>query len=160
MLNHLDRLPARQRDALATVFGQSTGPAPDRFLAAVGTLSLFAGVAEQQPLGCIVDDAQRRDQASAQILGFVARRGVAGQVAVVCATRWASTMLAHRVPRVVHRGARRSRPHALLLDHMQGSARRRPSASRSTVVRAMPTECSATAQLRASGSPTTTVRND
>jgi len=32
LLNHLNRLPAPQRDALATVFGQDNGPAPDRFL--------------------------------------------------------------------------------------------------------------------------------
>ena len=30
-LDHLDRLPAPQRTALATVFGRSSGPAPDRF---------------------------------------------------------------------------------------------------------------------------------
>ena len=32
MLDRLERLPAPQRDALATVFGLSLGPAPDRFL--------------------------------------------------------------------------------------------------------------------------------
>jgi hypothetical protein len=31
-------------------------------------------VAEEQPLVCIVDDAQRLDRVSAQTLGFVARR--------------------------------------------------------------------------------------
>ena len=47
----------------------------------------FAEVAEQQPLVCIVDDAQWLDQASAQILGFVARRLLAERVAIVCAAR-------------------------------------------------------------------------
>jgi DNA-binding CsgD family transcriptional regulator len=83
----LERLPAPQRDALATVFGRSTGPAPDRFLVGLATLSLFAEVAEQQPLVCIVDDAHWLDHASAQILGFVARRLLAERVAVVCAAR-------------------------------------------------------------------------
>jgi predicted ATPase len=83
MLNHLDRLPGPQRDALATVFGQSTGPAPDRFLVGLATLSLFAEVAEQQPLVCIVDDAQWLDEASRLILGFVARRLLAERVAVM-----------------------------------------------------------------------------
>ena len=32
MLDHLDRLPGPQRDALATVFARSAGPPPDRFL--------------------------------------------------------------------------------------------------------------------------------
>jgi DNA-binding CsgD family transcriptional regulator len=87
MLDHLDRLPAPQRDALATVFGRSPGPAPDRFLVGLATLTLLAEVAEQQPLACIVDDGQWLDHASAQILGFVARRLLAERIAVVCAAR-------------------------------------------------------------------------
>ena len=42
MLDHLDRLPAPQRDALATVFGRSGGAAPDRFLVGLATLTLVA----------------------------------------------------------------------------------------------------------------------
>jgi DNA-binding CsgD family transcriptional regulator len=87
MLGHLGRLPAPQRAALATVFGRSAGAAPDRFLVGLATLTLFAEAAEQQPLVCIVDDAQWLDRASAQILGFVARRLLAERVAVVCAAR-------------------------------------------------------------------------
>src|SRR5215475_7175847 len=67
MLDHLDRLPVPQRDALATVFGRSPGAAPDRFLVGLATLTLFAEVAEQRPLACIVDDAQWLDHASAQV---------------------------------------------------------------------------------------------
>src|SRR4029453_3954302 len=87
MLDRLERIPAPQRDALATVFGRSPGPAPDRFLVGLGTLTLFALVADEQPLVCIVDDAQWLDHASAQILGFVARRLLAERIALVCATR-------------------------------------------------------------------------
>src|ERR1700751_5408676 len=87
MLDHLDRLPAPQRDALATVFGRSAGAAPDRFLVGLATLTLVAEVADQQPLACVVDDAQWLDRASAQILGFVARRLLAERIAVVCAAR-------------------------------------------------------------------------
>jgi DNA-binding CsgD family transcriptional regulator len=87
MLDHLDRLPVPQRDALATVFGRSAGAPPDRFLVGLATLTLFAEVAEQEPLVCIVDDAQWLDHASAQILGFVARRLLAERIAVVCAAR-------------------------------------------------------------------------
>jgi DNA-binding CsgD family transcriptional regulator len=87
MLDHLDRLPAPQHDALATVFGRSAGAAPDRFLVGLATLTLFAEAAEQQPLACIVDDAQWLDHASAQILGFVARRLLAEPIAIVCAAR-------------------------------------------------------------------------
>jgi DNA-binding CsgD family transcriptional regulator len=87
MLDHLGRLPAPQHEALATVFGRSAGAAPDRFLVGLATLTLLAEVAEQQPLVCIVDDAQWLDHASAQILGFVARRLLAEPIAVVCAAR-------------------------------------------------------------------------
>ena len=87
MSNRLDRLPGPQRDALETVFGKSAGPAPDRFLVGLATLTLFADVAEEQPLVCIVDDAHWLDAASAQILGFVARRLLAERVALVSASR-------------------------------------------------------------------------
>ena len=87
MLEHLDRLPAPQRDALATVFGRSAGPVPGRFLVGLATLTLVAEVAEQQPLVCLVDDGQWLDHASAQVLGFVARRLLAEPIAVVCAAR-------------------------------------------------------------------------
>ena len=87
LLDHLGRLPGPQRDALATVFGLNSGAAPDRFLVGLAALTLLAEVAEQQPLACIIDDGQWLDQASAQVLGFVARRLLAEPIAVVCAAR-------------------------------------------------------------------------
>ena len=87
LLDHLDELPVPQRDALATVFGRSTGPAPDRFLVGLATLTLVAQAAEEHPLACIIDDAQWLDGASAQMLAFVARRLLADRVALVCAAR-------------------------------------------------------------------------
>jgi DNA-binding CsgD family transcriptional regulator len=122
MLGYLDRLPVPQRDALATVFGRSAAPAPDRFLVGLATLTLFAEVAEQQPLGCIVDDAQWLDHASAQILGFVARRLLAERIAVVCATRTESgdDVLAG-LPELPVRGLGDSDARALLLANVPGS---------------------------------------
>ena len=87
MLDRLDRLPGPQRDALATAFGLSAGTAPDRFLVGLAVLSLLAEVAEEQPLVCLVDDAQWLDRASAQTLAFVARRLLAERVAMVFAVR-------------------------------------------------------------------------
>ena len=74
MLDRADLLPAPQRDALLTAFGVSAGPAPARFLVGLAALGLLSGVAAERPLVCVVDDEQWLDQASVQVLGFVARR--------------------------------------------------------------------------------------
>src|SRR3954453_20186782 len=87
MLGRLSHLPGPQRDALSTAFGLSAGPPPDRFLVALAALSLLADAAEEQPLVCIVDDAQWLDRGSAQTLGFVARRVLAERVGLVFALR-------------------------------------------------------------------------
>jgi DNA-binding CsgD family transcriptional regulator len=87
MLGHLERLPVPQREALATVFALSAGPAPDRFLVGLSTLTLFSEVAEEQPLLCTVDDAHWLDHATAQVLGFVARRLLAERVMMICVAR-------------------------------------------------------------------------
>jgi DNA-binding CsgD family transcriptional regulator len=121
MLDHLDRLPVPQREALATVFGLGVGAAPDRFLVGVATLSLLADAAEQQPLVCIVDDAQWLDQASGQILAFVGRRLLAERIALVCAARTGigDDVLAG-LPELSIHGLGESDARALLLDNVYG----------------------------------------
>jgi len=86
-LGSLERLPDPQRDAVEVAFGLRSGPAPDRFEVGLAMLGLLAEVAEQEPLVCIVDDAQWLDQASALTLAFVARRLMAESVALVFAVR-------------------------------------------------------------------------
>jgi DNA-binding CsgD family transcriptional regulator len=93
MLDHLEAIPQPQRDALRTAFGVSAGPPPDRFLVGLAVLSLLcdvAGVADvagKRPLICVIDDAPWLDQASAQALGFAARRLAADPVGLVFAAR-------------------------------------------------------------------------
>jgi predicted ATP-dependent serine protease len=74
MLDRLGSLPEPQRHGLSVAFGLASGESPDRFLVALATLSLMAEAAEEQPILCVIDDAQWLDQASAQVLGFVGRR--------------------------------------------------------------------------------------
>src|SRR5258706_10600995 len=87
LLSRVRHLPAPQREALSTAFGMSAGPPPERFLVGLAVLSLLADAAEDQPLVCIVDDAQWLDHVSSQTLAFVARRVLAERVALVFAVR-------------------------------------------------------------------------
>ena len=94
MLSRAERLPEPQRDALQTAFGIAAGPPPDRFLVGLAVLSLLAGVAGERPLICLIDDEQWLDRASAQALGFAARRLAANPVGLVFAARDPSVELA------------------------------------------------------------------
>ena len=105
MLGRLQQLPAPQREALRTAFGLSSGSAPDRFLVGLATLRLLADVTEEHPLVCLVDDAQWLDHASAQVLGFVARRLAAESVGLVFAARVPGDELAG-LPELVVEGLR------------------------------------------------------
>ena len=87
MLDRLGRLPDPQRDALGITFGLVAGRAPDRLLVGLAVLGLLAEVAREQPLVCMIDDAQWLDRASAQVFAFVARRLVAESVALVFGSR-------------------------------------------------------------------------
>lgn len=83
----LDRLPGPQQQALASAFGLSGGPAPDRFLVGLGVLSLLSEIAKEQSLLCVIDDAQWLDQTSAEVLAFAARRLHADRVGFLFAVR-------------------------------------------------------------------------
>ncbi|XVV08949.1 helix-turn-helix transcriptional regulator [Actinoplanes sp. CA-131856] len=90
MLDSRDRLPGPQRDALSVAFGHAAGPAPDKFLVGVAVLSLLAAVSDDQPLLCLIDDAQWLDSTSAQTLTFAARRLLAERAGVIFAIREAA----------------------------------------------------------------------
>jgi DNA-binding CsgD family transcriptional regulator len=87
MLGRAERLPLPQQDALRTAFGLVAGPPPDRFIVGLAALNLLSEVAAERPLICLIDDEQWLDQASAQALGFAARRLGADPVGLVFATR-------------------------------------------------------------------------
>jgi len=119
LLEHLDRLPLPQRDALRTAFGMGTGAPPDRFLVGLAVLSLLSEVAGEQPLICLIDDQHWLDRASAQVLGFAARRLAADPVGLVFATRVPGEELAG-LPELAVEGLRDDHARALLGSALAG----------------------------------------
>jgi hypothetical protein len=119
MMNRLGRLPAPQRGALGVAFGVVPGDAPDRFLVGLAVLNLLSEVAVEQPLLCVVEDAQWLDRASAQALAFVARRLLAESVALIFATREPSDEL-RGLPQLIVGGLRDSDARALLRSVLPG----------------------------------------
>jgi hypothetical protein len=113
MLNRAERLPAPQRDALSIVLGTAAGPAPDRFLVGLAVLNLLSEVAAERPLICLIDDEQWLDRASAQALGFAARRLGADPLGLVFAARDPGPDLAG-LPELDVRGLRDDDARALL----------------------------------------------
>lgn len=113
LLDLLSAIPQPQSVALRTTFGLSSGPVPDRLLVGLGVLSLLAEAASEQPLLCLVDDEQWVDRASAQALGFVARRLGAESVGLVFATRVLSDEL-RGLPQVTVAGLDRADARQLL----------------------------------------------
>ena len=113
MLDHLDRLPVPQREALLTAFGISAGATPNRFFIGLAVLGLLSEVAEEQPVVCVVDDEQWLDRASAEVLGFVARRLAAEPVGLVFGARDPGEELAG-LPQLTVQGLEEGEARALL----------------------------------------------
>ncbi len=86
VLDRLDRLPAPQASALRGAFGLAEGQA-NRFLIELAVLSLLTGLAAEQPVLCLVTDAQWLDRPSADALVFVARRLGAERIVLLLAAR-------------------------------------------------------------------------
>ncbi len=99
--DHVEQLPAPQRDALIAVLG------------------LVAEVGADEPLACLVDDAHLLDEASLQVLAFVGRRLRSHHVTLVFAVREPIPEL-HGIPELVLGGLTDTEAHALLVSIVPG----------------------------------------
>ncbi|HYL51949.1 MAG TPA: AAA family ATPase [Acidimicrobiia bacterium] len=86
-LDTMSQLPEPQRDALGVTFGLVAGAPPDRLLVSLAVLTLLSDLSSEQPLLCVVDDAQSIDHESAQVFAFVARRLATETVAFALGSR-------------------------------------------------------------------------
>ena len=68
------KLDDHHRRALNAALGFGEGPAPGQLLLCHATLTLVRMVSQEQPLLIVVDDLHWIDQATASVLGFLARR--------------------------------------------------------------------------------------
>ncbi|WP_101949463.1 helix-turn-helix transcriptional regulator [Mycobacterium sp. 3519A] len=73
-LTRLAVLPPPQATALQSAFGLIDSPGADRFLTGLATLTLLSEAAAEQPLLCLIDDAQWVDRESREALLFAGRR--------------------------------------------------------------------------------------
>jgi len=129
LLGGLGRLPPPQREALQSAFGLATGPSPDRFLVGLATLTLLTEAASSRPVLCVVDNAQWLDSASAEVLGFVARRLCAERVAMLFAVHAGEgrAVALHGLPELLIGGLAEPAAHELLAAVASGPVDRRVS---------------------------------
>ncbi|GAA2608921.1 LuxR family transcriptional regulator [Actinomadura fulvescens] len=87
-LGRIDALPEAQARALRGVLNLGAGDRHgDRFLVGLAVLTLFSDLAEERPLLCLIDDAHWLDDATVEVLLFVARRLEAEPIAMLLAVR-------------------------------------------------------------------------
>ncbi|OAI55934.1 hypothetical protein AYO48_02180 [Gaiella sp. SCGC AG-212-M14] len=82
-VEEIEALPGPQRDSVASTLGLIEVGRSDRFLTALGVLTLLSNAARDTGLLCAVDDAEWLDEASAQVLSFIARRLVSEGIAML-----------------------------------------------------------------------------
>ncbi|QFU88506.1 AAA family ATPase [Amycolatopsis sp. YIM 10] len=80
----VDELPPAQRDALRCALGLAEAAEPSPYLVGLATLTLLAELA---PLLVVAEDVHWLDQASVDVLAFVARRIEAEPMVLLAATR-------------------------------------------------------------------------
>jgi AAA ATPase domain len=86
LMPNVIELTSVYRDALSVALGFDAGPRPAQHVVSKATMALLGQAALVRPLLVIIDDAHWLDQTTIDVLGFVARCGVA-RVGFLWATR-------------------------------------------------------------------------
>jgi DNA-binding CsgD family transcriptional regulator len=94
--DQMDGLPLAQRNAILTAIGMQDGPPPDRLVVSLAVLGIINEASRNGRLLIAVDDIELLDDASLEVLSFVARRLSSGQIII------ATSSGAHRVPQLTH----------------------------------------------------------
>lgn len=87
LLGDRPRLDEPQRAALGSALGLAEGPPADRLVVSCAALALLTHAAGTAPVLVIVDDLPWLDQASATVLGFIARRLAGHRIGFLAASR-------------------------------------------------------------------------
>ena len=90
LLDGIEELRPRYRDALSVALGLGEGRPPDRLVVSGAALELVRRAGEEQPLLIVLDDVFWLDRPSAEVLGFVSRRLAGSHVGLLAALRTAS----------------------------------------------------------------------
>lgn len=108
LLEHLDRLPPAQRQAVSAALAiDGAGPGTwDRLATCAGLLGLLRAAAEERPTLVIVDDVHWLDAPSAECLGYVARRLDGGRASLIIAGREGQIPAVVRGPTVAEHAVR------------------------------------------------------
>ena len=123
-LDRVDALPDVQAEALRGALGLAKAGPPDRFLVGLAVLSLLAELAAEQPLLCVVDDAQWLDRASADALLFAARRLDSESIVLLLCAR-TGALAAAGLPELTLKGLSAQAATELLHDGLPPSRRYR-----------------------------------
>ena len=87
LATNVAKLAPPQASGLRVALGVEAGSPPDKFIVGLAVLGLLAEASSDRPVMLVVDDAQWLDRASAQVLGFVARRITAEPIGAVFMVR-------------------------------------------------------------------------
>jgi DNA-binding CsgD family transcriptional regulator len=87
LLNWIEGLRPVHRGALSVALGLGEGRPPDRLVVSAAALELVRRAGQERPLLIVLDDVLWMDRASADVLGFVARRLAGSHVGFLAALR-------------------------------------------------------------------------